>query len=165
LNTGANNLEIGRKITIHRKRDVLSLPEDELIEELRKRIFFEVKNRERVRKDTLFNILLERIPVDVKVLEEALATLIDEGKLASEDDYIFLPKRIGERIVQKKLILDYEGTGEDAKDWVDGEIEEKEALEDIKVEFMDVLNKEEIRSILSHIGKYRIHIRGRRRIE
>jgi|GEM_PF-4860405 len=167
----ADNLEISGKINILRKKEgtVIQLPEDFLIEEIKKKIFFEVKREGEIRKDVLIEDLMEKIPTEVRFFEDAIASLVDDGKLEYDKDTgkLSLPKKKGEpgkpKPERRKILIKQEGKPSDILKEIEKELDENDVMESVRIEFEGDLTAREIKEIIGQLGDKRIKFVGRRR--
>ncbi len=167
----ADNLEIGGQVNILRKKEgvVIQLPEDILIEEIKKKVFFEVKREGEIKKDVLVENLRDTIPTERKIFEDAIAYLIDDGKLEYDKgtDKLYLPKKKGESgkpiPAKRKILIKQEGKPSEILKEIEKEIDEKDIMESVRIEFEGDLTADEIKEMLSSLGDKRIKFVARRR--
>ena len=167
----ADNLEIGGQVNILRKKEgiIIHLPEDSLIEEIKKKVFFEVKREGEIKKDVLIENLRGTIPTEIKIFEDAIASLIDDGKLEynKKTEELSLPKKKGEtgkpRPEKRKILIKQEGKPSEILKVIEKEIDEKDIMEDVRIEFEGDLTADEIKELLSRLVDKRIKFVARRR--
>jgi len=163
----SDNLEIGAQVQILRRKDavVIQLPEERLIDEAKKKIFFEVKKVGEIDKEILIEELSKTIPTEKKTFDDAIAYLIDDGKLEfdKESDKLSLPKKIGEPAKPKKrIIIKEEGTTSEIINRIGEIVEETDIIEDVRIEIVKDLSAKELKELLEKTGEMSIKLMARR---
>jgi len=159
-----DNLEIGGQISIIRKKDgiIFQLPGEELLEELKKKLFFEVRKCQEARKDDLFDRILNEVPTEIRSLEDALAILIDDGKFKCDKDKLSLPKRPPKPPL-KRVIIRHEGEGKEILKLITNDVEDSEVIERVKIEILDNMLAKSLKELIAKISNQRMRIMGRRK--
>ena len=165
----ADNLEIGAQIHILRKKDaiVIQLPEDRLIEEVKKKIFFEVKKEGEIKKEILIEELSKIIPTEKKTFDDAIAFLIDDGKLEFDrgTKKLSLPKKKGTppKPPKKRIIIKEEGATIEIINKLESIVEDTDIIEDVRIEIVKDLSAKELKELLEKAGDMNIKLLARRK--
>jgi len=165
----ADNLEIGAQIHILRKKDaiVIQLPEDRLIEEVKKKIFFEVKKEGEIKKEILIEELSKIIPTEKKTFDDAIAFLIDDGKLEFDrgTKKLSLPKKKGapQKPPKKRIIIKEEGATIEIINKLESIVEDTDIIEDVRIEIVKDLSAKELKELLEKAGDMNIKLLARRK--
>lgn len=164
----SDNLEIGTQVHILRRKDavVVQLPEERLIDEVKKKIFFEVKKEGEIDKEILIEELSKRIPTEKKTFDDAIAYLIDDGKLEfdKESDKLSLPRKKDKPVKPKKrIIIKEEGTTSEIINKIGEIVEETDIIEDVRIEIVKDLSAKELKELLERTGEMSIKLMARRK--
>jgi len=156
-------------VHILRRKDavVIQLPEDRLIEEVKKKIFFEVKKEGEINKEILIEELSKIIPTEERTFDDAIAFLIDDGKLEfdKETNKLSLPKKKGAppKPPKKRIIIKEEGTISEIIKKIEEIVEDADIIEDVRIEIVKDLSAKELKGLLEKAGDMNIKLLARRK--
>jgi len=165
----SENLEIAGRVSLLRKQKevVIQLPEDYLLEEIKKKIFFRVKKEGEIKKNIIVENLANEFPVEPRIFEEAIASLIDERKLHFDKDSgkLSLPtkEREGIREPIRRILIKQEGTPSEILKEIEDLIEDSDVIQGMRVEFLEDLPAKEFKKIIRHLGENKVRVVARRK--
>ncbi|MBU7037419.1 MAG: DUF499 domain-containing protein [Theionarchaea archaeon] len=164
-----DNLEIGTQVHILRGKDsvVIQLPEEKLTEEVKKKVFIEVEKEGEFRREPLVEEVSKIFPTEKKIINYAIASLIDENRLVfDKDKSIFsLPKGKGpsRELPKKRIIFREEGTISEILKRIEKEVEDADIMEDVRIEVAKDLTARELMNLLKKAGDLNIRFLARRK--
>lgn len=167
LTSAIDDLEISGNASLDRKKNIISLPQKDLLKGLKERIYRLVKKEEKVSVQGTISEIISLIPVEENLIKNAIAELLDEGKIVEDSGYLLLPREEGGPGTipsPPKKLIKYDGTASDVLQIFNKEISEEGKLEWISIEIEEEISNNAIEEILKMINNRKIKFNARRRI-
>jgi len=162
VQTAAENLEIYGKVAVDRKANVITLPREELFDNIGRIVYSLIKEKGEITESSLVTSITQEIPVGEDVVQDAVTGLIDQGRINRSKNILSIPARPGRPTVRPKLWKS-EDQAKNALDQLDKEVEDAEVFETLWLDAKGEISKESIKKIIKALEEAYLKIRARRK--
>jgi len=162
VQTAAENLEINGKVAVDRKANVITLPREELFDNIGRKVYSLIKEKGEITESSLITSITQEVPVGEDVVRDAITGLIDQGRINRSKNILSLPARPGPPAV-RHMLWKSEAQAKKALDQLDKEVEDAEVFETLWLDAKGDISKESIKKIIKALEEAYLKIRARRK--